>query len=188
MDVNSLEGGFADAPRDSAFAFRAALSALSRPGKIERITGASGPAPLSPAAATLIITLCDPDAGIYLAGEHDTEEVRAWVAFHTGAPLVAREEAAFAVGHWSDLLPLNTYPIGTPEYPDRSTTLIVEVPSLEGPGTTLSGPGIKDTATLPLPDVDAFRANEMLFPLGLDFFLTAGSDVAGLPRTTKVHA
>jgi alpha-D-ribose 1-methylphosphonate 5-triphosphate synthase subunit PhnH len=188
MDAISLEGGFADRPVEAAVAFRAAMTALARPGRIERLSGARPPAPLSVAAGTLVLTLCDPDTGIYLAPSHDTAEVRAWVAFHTGAPLVARTEAAFAVGTWEALLPLRDYPLGTAEYPDRSATLIVECAALAAEGARLNGPGIRDAAWLNLPEVAAFRANARLFPLGLDFFLTAGDRVAGLPRTTKVDA
>jgi alpha-D-ribose 1-methylphosphonate 5-triphosphate synthase subunit PhnH len=188
MQAASLEGGFADRPVEAAVAFRAAMTALARPGRIERLSGAHPPAPLSVAAGVLILTLCDPDTGLYLAPSHDTPDVRAWVAFHTGAPLVARGDAAFAVGTWQALLPLDGYPLGTAEYPDRSATLIVECEALEGEGARLTGPGIRDAAWLSLPEVAAFRANARLFPLGLDFFLTAGDRLAGLPRTTKVDA
>jgi alpha-D-ribose 1-methylphosphonate 5-triphosphate synthase subunit PhnH len=188
MPATSLEGGFADRPVEAAVAFRAAMTALARPGRIEPLSGARPPAPLSVAAGTLVLTLCDPDTGIYLAPSHDTPEVRAWIAFHTGAPLMARAEAAFAVGTWEALLPLRDYPVGTAEYPDRSATLIVECAALGAEGARLTGPGIRDAARLSLPEVAAFRANARLFPLGLDFFLTAGDRVAGLPRTTKVDA
>jgi alpha-D-ribose 1-methylphosphonate 5-triphosphate synthase subunit PhnH len=63
------------------------------------------------AAGTLILTLCDPDTGLHLAPSHDVPEVRAWIAFHTGAPLVARGQAAFAVGTWGALLPLAGLPL-----------------------------------------------------------------------------
>jgi alpha-D-ribose 1-methylphosphonate 5-triphosphate synthase subunit PhnH len=188
MQAVSLEGGFADRPVEAAVAFRAAMTALARPGRIERLAGARPPAPLSVAAGTLILTLCDPDTELFLAPSHDTPEIRAWVAFHTGAPLVARDAAAFAVGTWQALLPLRDYPLGTAEYPDRSATLIVECEALAGEGARLTGPGIRGAAWLSLPEVAAFVANARLFPLGLDFFLTAGDRVAGLPRTTKVDA
>jgi alpha-D-ribose 1-methylphosphonate 5-triphosphate synthase subunit PhnH len=182
----ALDGGFADAPRDAAHAFRAAMSAMARPGRIERLSGARPPAPLSVAAGTLILTLCDPETPVHLAAAHDTAEVRGWIAFHTGAPVVGRAQAAFAVGTWSALLPLDGYRVGEAEYPDRSATLIVEMEALTAEGATLTGPGIRDTARLSLPETEAFRMNAGLFPLGLDFFLTAGDRVAALPRTTRV--
>ncbi len=93
----------------------------------------------------------------------------------------------FAVGRWEVLLPLSAYPIGTSAYPDRSATLIVERDTLAATGATLTGPGIKDSANLSLPETDAFQANHAQFPLGLDFIFTSGDRLAALPRTTEVR-
>ncbi len=186
MDAVALEGGFADAPRDAAFGFRALLNVTARPGRIETLTGAVPPAPLSIAAGTILLTLADADTPVHLAGDTDTKEVRQWLAFHTGAPVVGPVKSTFAVGTWEALLPLNAYPIGTPEYPDRSTTLIAESGTLVAEGSRLTGPGIKDTAALSLPDAEAMARNAALFPLGLDFFLTCGDQVAALPRSTRI--
>lgn len=183
----ALTGGFTDAPVQSARAFRAALFVLARPGRIETLNGAKAPAPVSPAAATLLLTLCDGETPLYLAPGHDRPEVCDWIAFHIGAPLVARAQAMFALGTWSALEPLTAYSHGTPEYPDRSATLIVEVETLAAAGTRLTGPGIEAEARLTLPDVSAFRANRALFPLGLDFFFTSGNRLAALPRTARVE-
>jgi alpha-D-ribose 1-methylphosphonate 5-triphosphate synthase subunit PhnH len=188
METQSLKGGFSDAPVPSAHAFRAALEAMARPGRIETVSGAVPPAPLSVAAGTLLLTLTDAETPVYLAPSHDLPELRDWITFHTGAPLTEPDEAAFAVGQWSALMPLTPYRKGVPEYPDRSATLIVEMPALESEGATLRGPGIKDTAALQLPEIRAFQDNATLFPLGLDFYFTAGDQLAALPRTTKVEA
>ena len=99
---------------------------------------------------------------------------------------MGRAEAGFAVGTWEALAPLDGYRIGEAEYPDRSATLMVEMAELVPVGADLSGPGIRHTARLSLPETEAFRRNARLFPLGLDFFLTAGDRVAALPRTTRV--
>lgn len=187
MRENALGGGFADAPVAAARAFRAAMRAMARPGTVERLAGARPPAPASAAAGALLLTLCDPETGLHLAGRHDTPDLRDWIAFHTGAPIVAREEAHFALGDLAALLPLARYRAGTPEYPDRSATLIVEMARLEASGTPLTGPGIAGRAALSLPDPDALRANAARFPLGLDFFFTCGGRVAALPRSTRIH-
>lgn len=188
MTTDALTGGFTDAPLDAARAFRAALNALARPGRIEVLTGAVPPAPLSVAAGTLLLTLADGTTPVYLAASHDRAEIREWLAFHCGAPLVGAEDAVFAVGTWEALAPLSRFTIGTPEYPDRAATLIVEMPSLEPATARLTGPGIKDEAHLRLPEIEAFVANGALFPLGFDCYLTAGDRIAGLPRSTKVEA
>ncbi|WP_375173711.1 phosphonate C-P lyase system protein PhnH [Pseudooceanicola sp.] len=186
MQTEMLEGGFADAPVGSAHAFRAAMQAMARPGRIEAISGGTGPAPLSEAAAALLLTLCDPETPVHLAGAHDRDDIRGWITFHTGAPLVGAGQAVFALGTWEALSPLDDFAIGTPEYPDRSATLIVEMAELTPCGATLRGPGIRETSALSLPEQMAFARNAALFPLGLDFFFTYGRSLAALPRTTKV--
>lgn len=186
MQAHSLAGGFADPPRDAAFAFRGLMSAMARPGRIETVRGAKPPAPVSVAAGVALLTLCDADTPVFLAGAFNVPELRDWIAFHTGAPLAGRSDCAFAVGWWEDLLPLDDFPTGTAEYPDRSATLIVERDDLAGGDTVLRGPGIRDTARLELPDPAAFAANNALFPLGLDFIFTAGDRVAALPRSTRI--
>lgn len=178
-----LSGGFDDAPVQAAHAFRAAMEAMARPGRIETVTGAAPPAPLSVAAGVLLLTLADPTTPVHLAPSHDTEEVRGWLAFHTGAPLVAAEKAAFAVGTW-EALPVARLPVGTPEYPDRSATLIVEMAALRAEGARLTGPGIRGVAHLSLPEVAAFQVNRARYPLGFDTFLTCGDRLAALPRST----
>jgi alpha-D-ribose 1-methylphosphonate 5-triphosphate synthase subunit PhnH len=94
----------------------------------------------------------------------------------------------FALGTWPSLQPLARFAIGTAEYPDRSATLIVELPALATGGARLAGPGIETTAVLALPDPTAFVANHSLNPLGLDFFFTCGAKLAALPRSTRVEA
>jgi len=182
-----LSGGFADPAAEAARAFRAVLEAMARPGTIHAAVGARPPASVSPAAGAVLLTLCDTETGLCLRGAADCAPVREWVRFHTGAPLVSAEEADFVLGDWAALMPLETYRIGTPDYPDRSATLIVEMSELRAEGAGLSGPGIKDRAALNLPDPKALRANGALYPLGLDCLFTCGDRIAALPRSTKVE-
>ncbi|MEL7280476.1 MAG: phosphonate C-P lyase system protein PhnH [Pseudomonadota bacterium] len=186
MQANTLTGGFDSPAIQSAHAFRSVMEAMARPGTVQEIQGAEPPAPLSKAAGCVLLTLCDADTPVYLAGEADTAEIRKWLAFHTGAPVTGPSHCMFAIGTWDALMPLSNYPIGTPDYPDRSATLIVECSTLAQEGATLKGPGIKTNAALSLPEVAAFQSNNALFPLGLDFILTCDSEVAALPRTTEV--
>lgn len=188
MQTQHLEGGFANPAAAAAHAFRSVMEVVARPGAIRRITGAQPPAPLSPAAGAVLLTLCDTATPLYLAGAADCDAVRAWVAFHTGAPLAGPSDCMFALGTWDALLPLSAYPKGSPEYPDRSATLIVETPVLAGEGAMLQGPGIPGAAHLSLPEIDAFQGNRALFPLGLDFLFTCDERIAALPRSTRVCA
>ena len=184
MSATALEGGFANPSHDSARAFRALMNAMARPGTQYEVSGALPPTPLSVAAGVLLLTLCDGDTGIYLAGDYNTPDLRKWISFHIGAPIVAPMQADFAVGSWDDLAPVDRFAIGTPEYPDRSTTLVIE--SARSADVVLQGPGIKDQQSFALPEVPAFQNNHALFPLGRDFYFTEGTRLAALPRSTEV--
>ena len=187
MTPDTLTGGFQSPPTVAARAFRACLTALSRPGQIATISGALPPAPMSLAAGTLALTLLDGTTPVHLAGALDCAALRDWLTFHTGAPIVGAAEAVFAFGTWDALQPVTRFAIGTAEYPDRAATLVIECAALTVEGSWLSGPGIKDSARLSLPETAAFQANRALFPLGFDAFLTAGDQIAGLPRSTIVE-
>lgn len=181
--MTDLSGGFADPARDGARAFRAIMDAMARPGRIVTVDLARAPG-CSPAAAAALLTLCDGETPLHLAAP--AEGLRDWVAFHCAAPDAPKERCLFALGPWRALAPLDPYPVGTPDYPDRSATLIVEMPALTADGPTLRGPGIDGAATLSLPDADALRLNHARFPLGLDLILCAGDRLACLPRSTEV--
>lgn len=183
-----LTGGFAAPPQEAAQAFRAALEAMARPGRVQSLTGAEPPEPLSVAAGTLLLTLCDTTTPVHLAPSHDTAAVRGWIAFHCGAPVVSAAEATFAVGHWEALQPVSRFAIGTADYPDRAATLIVETDGMAPPNARLTGPGIERSHPARLPEIAAFQANRAGFPLGFDCYVCAGTEVIGLPRSTHVEA
>nr|WP_325248695.1 phosphonate C-P lyase system protein PhnH [Amylibacter sp.] len=188
MELSALSGGFDNAAHQSATAFRAIMNVMARPGVIETVTGAVPPKGLSIAAGSLLLTLCDPETNLHLAGDLDTKTIRDWLTFHTGAPIVPAAQADFAIGAWEDLMPLTQYAIGTDQYPDRSATLIVEMPELAQSCVTLTGPGIQTSTALSLPAIEPLQLNAALFPLGCDFFFTAGDQIAALPRTTKLES
>ncbi|MEO0820695.1 MAG: phosphonate C-P lyase system protein PhnH [Pseudomonadota bacterium] len=186
----TMEAGFARPAEEAAAAFRAVLDALARPGTRCEVAVETPPRGLSPAAAALLLTLADQDTPVWFA--EGAAEAADWVLFHTGAPR-ARETAAaaFAVGPWDALLPLEAWAAGTPDYPDRSATLIVELSALEGGAAMrLSGPGIAGATeiapALPAGAAQALAANAAGFPLGVDFFFTAGAGAIGLPRSTRI--
>lgn len=181
--MSRIASGFADPPVDSASAFRVAMQAMARPGTIHEV---AGPAPegLSVAAALLLLTLADRTTPVRLAGR--AAAAREWLTFHTGAPEADPNKAVFAAGPWGALLPLDEYPVGTPDFPDRSVTLIAELERLETDGTRLRGPGIAGTARLSLPDLGIVGMNAELYPQGIDCYFTCGNRLAALPRTTRI--
>ncbi|SDH73157.1 phosphonate C-P lyase system protein PhnH [Roseospirillum parvum] len=187
--------GFADPVTDSQAVFRATLEALSRPGTVLEVPAAlAPPAPLSPAAGAVLLTLADLDTPLWLAPGSGSEAVIEWLAFHCGCPRVADPgHAALAVAaRPGGTLALDIFTPGSPTRPEGSTTLLLEVDDLAGgPPLTLAGPGIDGTARLApagLPEgfAESWRANRALFPQGIDVILTAGRHLAGLPRTTTL--
>ncbi len=186
MDV-ALSGGFARPAEHAARAFRACLQAMARPGRIYPVTGAEPPAPLSPAAGTILLTLADSTTPLHLAPSHDTPAIRQWIAFHCAAPLTGAGTATFVVGNWAAMQPVDRFARGTADYPDRSATLIIEMEEGD-PNARLTGPGIETAIDARLPEITAFEANNAVFPLGFDCYLTHGDRISALPRSTRVEA
>ncbi|MGA0563612.1 phosphonate C-P lyase system protein PhnH [Ancylobacter sp. VNQ12] len=196
MGAQSLSAGFADPVFDAQAVFRAAMWALARPGRVEPVNaGLMPPAPLSPEAAALVLALCDYETPIWLdAALAAAPDVAQFLRFHTGASIVDDPGAArFAL--IADPLAMTDFAAfaqGSPEFPDASTTLIVQVAGFGAAGFTLEGPGIEGTvgfAATPLPEDLAARmaANRALFPLGVDLLLAGAGGVAGLPRSLTVR-
>ncbi|TWG91290.1 alpha-D-ribose 1-methylphosphonate 5-triphosphate synthase subunit PhnH [Mesorhizobium sp. J18] len=194
----SIEGGFRQPVFDAQATFRAVMEALARPGTIQKsLAAARPPAPLTPEAGAVALTLCDHDTPIWLDPPLQAEEaVRAWLAFHTGAPIVTNpSDAHFAfVSYPATLISLDNFAQGTQDYPDRSATLVLQVETLaNGPAIALEGPGIRTTARLapsPMPRhfAEQWVQNRARFPRGIDLVLVAREGVAALPRTTRITA
>lgn len=190
------EGGFSDPVGASQAVFRALMDAMARPGSVHALPDVTAPpAPMTTSAAALIATLADADTPVWLdPALTKTPDVRDWIVFHTGAPIAEyQSEAAFAlVAAPQNLSALNGFSLGTQEYPDRSTTIIVQVSTLtEGNALILEGPGIKDRATLaPAPMPSHFEAqwtaNRAAFPRGVDLVLAGPDCLAAMPRSTRL--
>ncbi len=188
-------GAFADPVFAAQSVFRMLMDCFARPGTIGRLSaGAEPPSPLGPASGAVALTLCDHDTPAWLSPALSKSAVPQWIAFHTGAGVTEiNAEARFAFIERGGTIPgFDQYALGSQEYPDRSTTLVIEVEALTGGRRmTARGPGIKGETTVApkgLPDVflDLWRANRAIFPRGIDLVLTAEDGVLCLPRTTRL--
>jgi alpha-D-ribose 1-methylphosphonate 5-triphosphate synthase subunit PhnH len=159
------------------------------------MAGTSGP--MMRGTAAIALTLFDHDTPLWLdARMAESSDVTKWLKFHTGAPVVQDSSiASFALISEGALLPtLERFALGTNEYPDRSTTVILQVESLDmGRSFELRGPGIDGVATLqasikPFDLFERLRMNEALFPRGIDVVLVADDAVVAIPRTTRVES
>jgi alpha-D-ribose 1-methylphosphonate 5-triphosphate synthase subunit PhnH len=183
--------GFAESALTSQACFRAIMRAMSRPGRIETMSArVTAPAPLMPAAAAALVTLCDFETSLWIAP--GLQAASDWLRFETDARIVSFPmEAGFALCEASEL-DLLLFPPGTPAYPDRGATLIVQCPALEGgPALTLAGPGIAATVSFSVSGLPAgfssqLRANRELFPLGVDLVFVSGERLLALPRSSRI--
>jgi alpha-D-ribose 1-methylphosphonate 5-triphosphate synthase subunit PhnH len=192
----ALDGGFAEPVFGAQATFRALMDALANPGQVQALSAPlESPAGLAPELAAVALTMCDHDTNVWLDPDlMESEAVLAWLRFHTAAPLTTDPSLAqFALVSSADALPaLEQFALGTDQYPDRSTTIALSVPSLTG-GTdlTLRGPGIDDhmhisPQGLPSEFLAQWANNRGEFPRGVDLLLVSGSQVLGLPRTTRI--
>jgi alpha-D-ribose 1-methylphosphonate 5-triphosphate synthase subunit PhnH len=193
--ATTLLPGFAEPSLDSQRVFRATLEAMARPGTIMRVPATiEPPTPLDRVTAALLLALADQDTPLWLDHAACNAETEAWLRFHCGCPIVSAPELAnFAViADPAAMPPLAAFPCGSDEYPDRSATVIIQVPSLTAGGAwILKGPGIRHRAELTVaglaPDFkDQAGANHALFPRGVDLVFASGDQIVALPRSTRL--
>jgi alpha-D-ribose 1-methylphosphonate 5-triphosphate synthase subunit PhnH len=193
--ASTLSPGFADPVFNSQAVFRAVMWALARPGNVETlIVDLAPPAPLSVEAAAVTLALADYETPLWLDPVLAAlPEVGAFLRFHTGAAIVTDPAAArFAlIADPAQLPDFAVFAPGTPDYPDASATLILQVERFATTGFQLQGPGIEGVryfSAAPLPaDLTArWTANRALFPRGIDLILAGPGGVAALPRSVAI--
>jgi len=195
IDLASVGPGFADPVLESQAAFRGCLSALATPGALVSVGAGLEPLPgLHAAASALLLSLLDQDTRLWISPGFTTSPVATTLKFHTGCTFAASPgEADFAlVSAAEELPPLVAFSAGSAEYPERSATVVLQVPVILGAGWRLTGPGIRGEARLSVPTLgDGFlpqwERNRARFPRGIDLYLTCGEILCGLPRTTRIE-
>jgi alpha-D-ribose 1-methylphosphonate 5-triphosphate synthase subunit PhnH len=196
--VAELPAGFVDKVLPAQTTFRSVMGAMARPGSVQRIVAVTGaPGAMMRGTAAIALTLFDHDTPVWLDPlMSEKSAVAKWLKFHTGAPVTANSSiCSFAiVGDPRALPALDRFAYGSNEYPDRSTTLILQVESLtQGPPLELRGPGIDGTAVLqaaiqPADLFERLAINRTLFPRGIDVVLVADDAIVAIPRTTRLVA
>ncbi|WP_193180905.1 phosphonate C-P lyase system protein PhnH [Nisaea sediminum] len=188
-----LTPGFADTVTESQQVFRHLLEAMARPGTVQTIDiDLEGPSTLDRAATAIALALVDFETPLYVSPALSTNAAETYLKFHCGTRITDDPmEAAFAI---LDKAPesLSGFNSGTDEYPENGATLLIQVDTVEAGGPlVLSGPGIKDTTRLDLPDVPAGfwtvrAAQQRYFPRGIDLVFVSGASMVAIPRTTTV--
>ena len=193
----SIPAGFARPVFESQGTFRAILDAMSRPDRVVPLpVQAEGPQGWNGGMASVVLTLCDMDTPVWLDAQAATDDARRFLRFHCACPLIdAPAKASFAVVMNHALMPsLDAFALGSSEYPEQSTTVLLatDFDAAPGGGISVMGPGVDGQERLPLSwlpagFVDAWRSNGRLFPRGVDLILVGQAHVVGLPRTLKME-
>jgi alpha-D-ribose 1-methylphosphonate 5-triphosphate synthase subunit PhnH len=197
VSAQALTGGFKDPVFDAQTVFKAIMDAMARPGSVRTVAaGVMPPFPFGLAQAAIALTLSDHDTPVWFSPNLARSNAPSFLAFHAGAPTTGDKlDARFAfLEEGTAFSSLNQFAIGTQEYPDRSSTVVLEISALAGGAElALSGPGIdgaRMVAPVGLPDnfLRQWNDNRALYPRGVDLILTAGRDFLCLPRTTRIIA
>lgn len=195
IDLGAVRRGFERPALEAQRIYRRLLDAMARPGRLQDLSEApEPPAGLSRATAGIALTLLDFETRVWLDPSLRGGEAEAWLRFHCNCPFVEDPKAAaFALVVDAGAMPrLDDFDEGDARYPDRSTTIIVQIPSLRGgEPVTLEGPGIDGAAEvapagLPTDFWQQMADNGREFQLGVDLMVVDDEAVLGLPRTVRV--
>lgn len=197
LALETMGAGFGDESLGSQQVFRAALQALSHPGRrVPLAHDAEPPAGGHRASAGLLLALLDADGSVWLSPALAAAGAGAWLRFHTGCRLA--ESAAQAQFLWvaqGDALPaLSSLAQGSDAWPEQSATCVIDVAAFDADATAdwvLTGPGIQTQTALRVQGLPAdfaaqWAANHAAFPCGVDVFLATAEALVGLPRTTRI--
>jgi len=190
--------GLADPVADAQAVFRRLLDAMAHPGRIVPLDGfeALAEGGVCGTSMAVMLSLLDYETPLWLEPNRHEGPVAATMRLHAGCPFTASpDDAAFALVTEPEAMPaLADFAQGTADYPDRSTTLLLQVTRLGcGERFRLMGPGIESVTVLaveglPRGFLEAWRGNEGRFPQGVDVVLLDAARLAALPRTVRMEA
>lgn len=190
-----LSVGFKDSVHDAQRVFRTIMQAFSYPASARPFEpGLAAAGDLRAETAAVLLTLADFDTPVWLDDVlSGCAATRAFLRFHCGCPVTTDpREAAFAVVADAAHMPkLGDFAQGSAEYPDRSTTVILQVRDFAAQDWRFEGPGLKAPQTFrfspaPANFPDQWRSNRLSFPLGVDLILAGTQEIAVLPRSLNM--
>ena len=203
LELSEIGTGFSDISLGSQSVFRAALEALSYPGRsVPLEVTFEAPKAAQTSSSGLLLALLEPGSLLWLSPSLASTDAATWIVFHTDCKITQQQhEADFAwIKNWDELPLLENFALGTDEYPDHSTTCVIDLAlptssSISTPSLTLTGPGIAHHSTIDLLSATSAQAedfvrqwtqNHSCFPRGVDIFLATSTGLIGLPRTTRI--
>jgi len=204
IELSEIGTGFSDISLGSQSVFRAALEAFSYPGRpVTLEVTFEAPKAAQPSSSGLLLALLEPGSLLWLSPSLANTDAASWIVFHTDCKITPHQhEADFAwIKHWDELPALECFALGTDEYPDHSTTCVIDIADLNSQtettsSLTLTGPGIAQTSTIAqlaatpaqlAGFAEQWAVNHASFPRGIDVFFATNTGLIGLPRTTRIQ-
>jgi alpha-D-ribose 1-methylphosphonate 5-triphosphate synthase subunit PhnH len=171
------------------------FEAIFYPGRVLSLTHVASRPPLHAASLAACRALMNDATPLWLDAA-DADEVVCYLERCYGIPAaVDPRQAAFAIVTQPLATPaLHRFRQGSREHPERSTTLIIQVPRLvAGTGRRLKGPGLETETRLQVDGLSAsfwtqLQNSRIRYPCGFDVIFTCGRRLAALPRWTEVEA
>ena len=165
--------------------FRHLLDAMSRPGHYYALPHVPEDGTV---ALAILATLMD--AEVSLADPHSLLRNKDWPMLQSKSVAASQADYVLCDGkRVPDFQPK----MGTLSSPEQSATIIIVIDDLSSGDTCLklTGPGVKTTNTMVIsglvPEwIEVREAWNCAFPLGVDLILVDQTQIAALPRTTKV--
>ncbi|MET4213851.1 phosphonate C-P lyase system protein PhnH [Bradyrhizobium sp. LA2.1] len=183
-----------DAVQHAQASFRVILRAFSHPGKVIAMPPIShAPRPMSQSMLSAALCLLDGEVSTWLDPAFRTKDIEEFLRLRTGVSISSHPmDVDFAlIGDANEMPDLERFRAGTLLAPNRSATLLIQLPSLVG-GVPISlyGPGIeamKSVSPSGLPSWfwSSWETNAAQFPLGVDVLFVDGGSVLGLPRSVR---
>ncbi len=214
-----LQPGFTDTVHDAQKAYRVLLKVMSEPGRIGGLPPHISFGSLHSATSAILLTLVDMDTPLWIDPALSSESTLRNLRFHCGCPVSNHpvshhgQEVAFLITRGSGSLKPESCNSGDPAYPDKASTVILQVDQIQGSndrnqsaGTTvnntindmnrpsiltLTGPGICGHRTIRVSGLSRdwlqwLSKRQRQFPLAMDLFLVSQDRVMAIPRSTRV--
>ncbi len=200
MNLTDIFPGFENTERESQIIFRQVLSSFSRPGLPFEINPRvkSYEADPGKVGTSLLLALMDTGSSLHLPGVDHDSALRNFLKFHTGCTFLnSPEQADYIWVQQSAHLPaLQKCALGSAEFPEASTTLIIDVEGFKIDANSNRynpwfGPGINGELHLEVLGLkEGFwierETIRPLFPCGVDVIFCSPTHIVSLPRSTRI--
>ena len=192
---NYWRHGFDDPALESPNTFRSILAAMENPGQLSTICeNPNAPAAFNSASAATCLALLDHETPVWTDVDWQNPVVN-WLQFGCRCSVVTEPcMAQFVIITKPATMPsLDTFRIGRFEYPDKATTMVVQVDDiLPVEEKEYFDSDVFSTTHLELKGIsqnfmDQWRQISTRYPFGIDIFITCEDVLTVLPKTKHIE-